>query len=123
MSTSNNAAYRADQVGSFLRSQPLKDARAAHLEGRLAIDDLRAIEDRAILQVLELQREVGVDIYSDGEFRRGGWSGDFQEAVEGYIPGEPPVVMTWHGGAAAAVTPRTMAGIGLQSRVIGQKLR
>jgi 5-methyltetrahydropteroyltriglutamate--homocysteine methyltransferase len=127
MSTSNHTAYRADQVGSFLRSQQLKDARAAHVEGRLPVDDLRAIEDREILQVLELQREVGIDIYSDGEFRRGGWSGDFQEAVAGYVPGEPPVVMSWHGGsgggAAAAVAPRTTAGIGLQSRVIGEKLR
>jgi len=76
--------------------------------------------------VLELQREVGIDVYSDGEFRRGGWSGDFQEAVEGYVAGAPPVVMTWHGGArggAATAAPPSLAGIGIQSRVIGEKLR
>jgi len=118
--------FRADHVGSFLRPQELKDARVAHLEGKLPLDELRAIEDREILKVLELQREVGIDVYSDGEFRRGGWSGDFQEAVEGYVAGAPPVVMTWHGGAgggAATAAPPSLAGIGIQSRVIGEKLR
>jgi 5-methyltetrahydropteroyltriglutamate--homocysteine methyltransferase len=88
------------------------------------LEELRAIEDREILKILELQRTVNVDVYSDGEFRRGGWSGDFQEAVEGYVPGAPPVTMTWHGGASSSGgAPPSMAGIGIQSRVIGQKLR
>jgi 5-methyltetrahydropteroyltriglutamate--homocysteine methyltransferase len=118
--------YRADQVGSFLRPQQLKDARAAHERGDLSVDQLREIEDREILRVLEMQKHVGIDIYSDGEFRRGGWASDFQEAMDGYVPGAPPVTMTWHspGAPATAVeAPPAPAGTAGFSRVIGEKLR
>ena len=67
------SVFRADQVGSFLRPQAVKDAHTAYTQGQLSVDQLREIEDRAILDVLELQKQVGVDIFSDGEFRRGGW--------------------------------------------------
>ncbi|MBV9895189.1 MAG: cobalamin-independent methionine synthase II family protein [Chloroflexi bacterium] len=119
-------AYRADQVGSFLRSDELKQARAAHAEGRLDSEALREIEDREILRVLEMQRQVGIDVVSDGEFRRGGWASDFQEAVDGYVPGAPPVAMSWHAGPATAAVAESApaeAGAGLVSRVIGAKLR
>src|SRR5437764_2480356 len=118
--------YRADQVGSFLRSQELRDAHAAHGRGELAIERLREVEDREILRVLEMQKAVGIDVVSDGEYRRGGWAGDFQEAVEGYVPGSPPVVMSWHssGGGGTATLEAPPAGIGGPvSRVIGGKLR
>jgi 5-methyltetrahydropteroyltriglutamate--homocysteine methyltransferase len=122
------AAYRADQVGSFLRSDELKQARSAHAQGELPLEQLRAIEDREILRVLDLQRQVGIEVFTDGEYRRGGWSTDFAEAVDGFVPGTPPVVMTWHDSAA---TPRTdqpagAAGTGTATpagRIIGQRLR
>jgi methionine synthase II (cobalamin-independent) len=120
-------AYRADQVGSFLRSDELKQARAAHAEGRMSLEALREVEDREILRVLEMQRQVGIDVISDGEFRRGGWASDFQEAVDGYVPGAPPVTMSWHAGPASSGTATAeapaQAGAGLVSRVIGAKLR
>jgi 5-methyltetrahydropteroyltriglutamate--homocysteine methyltransferase len=123
-------AYRADQVGSFLRSDELKQARAAHQQGSLSLEALRAVEDREILRLLEMQKHVGIDVVSDGELRRGGWASDFQEAVAGYVPGDPPVTMSWHagpasgGGAATAeAAPPRQAGTGLVSRVIGGKLR
>jgi 5-methyltetrahydropteroyltriglutamate--homocysteine methyltransferase len=118
-------AYRADQVGSFLRSDELKAARAAQQQGSLTVDQLREIEDREILRVLEMQKQVGVDVVTDGEFRRGGWASDFQEAVAGYVPGAPPVVLSWHspsGGTAAAEAPPTTPSTGIVSRVIGEKL-
>ncbi|HEY2596230.1 MAG TPA: cobalamin-independent methionine synthase II family protein, partial [Chloroflexota bacterium] len=117
--TSNT--YRADQVGSFLRSDELKQARAAHDQGNLPLEQLREIEDREILRVLDMQRQVGIDVVSDGEFRRGGWASDFQEAVAGYVPGAPPVVLSWHspsGGSVVASAPPA----GIVSRVIGEKL-
>jgi 5-methyltetrahydropteroyltriglutamate--homocysteine methyltransferase len=127
------ARYRADQVGSFLRSQELKDAHAAQQQGNLPLERLREIEDREILRVLDLQKQVGIDVLSDGEYRRGGWASDFQEAMDGYVPGSPPVVMTWSsagsGGAATLAAPPAPAtaqagappaGAG---RVIGEKLR
>jgi 5-methyltetrahydropteroyltriglutamate--homocysteine methyltransferase len=64
---------RADHCGSFIRPARLRQARVDYLEGRLPEADLAAIEDDAILDVLKLQREAGLQIYSDGEFRRANW--------------------------------------------------
>jgi 5-methyltetrahydropteroyltriglutamate--homocysteine methyltransferase len=118
----SSTPYRADQVGSFLRSDELKQARAAHQQGSITLEQLREVEDREILRVLEMQRQVDIDVVSDGEFRRGGWASDFQEAVAGYVPGTPPVVLSWHspsdGSAVTAGAPPT----GMVSRVIGEKL-
>src|SRR3979411_1027075 len=92
--------YRADQVGSFLRSAELKDAHAAQQNGSLPLERLRELEDAEILKVLDMQKQVGIDVFSDGEYRRGGWASDFQEAVAGYVPGSPPVTMSWHSSGA-----------------------
>jgi 5-methyltetrahydropteroyltriglutamate--homocysteine methyltransferase len=119
---SEQPRYRADQVGSFLRSDELKAARAASQQGSQTVEQLREIEDREILRVLEMQKQVGIDVYSDGEFRRGGWASDFQQAVDGYVPGEPPVVLSWHSTGATAVA-ESPAQTGIVSRVIGEKLR
>jgi 5-methyltetrahydropteroyltriglutamate--homocysteine methyltransferase len=112
------ARFRADQVGSFLRPTDLKEAHAAHSEGRLPLDELRRLEDMAIMEVLELQNMVGIDVFSDGEFRRGGWSGDFAEAVEGYVQGAPAVSVF---NTSAGNAPRQRPGG--QGRVIGDTLR
>jgi 5-methyltetrahydropteroyltriglutamate--homocysteine methyltransferase len=117
--------YRADQVGSFLRGDELKQARAAQQQGSLTLEQLRELEDREILRVLDMQKQVGIDVVSDGEFRRGGWASDFQEAVAGYVPGAPPVVLSWHspsGTVPAAEAPPTTPSTGIVSRVIGEKL-
>jgi 5-methyltetrahydropteroyltriglutamate--homocysteine methyltransferase len=116
------ARYRADQVGSFLRAQDLKDASNGYRQGNLPLERLREIEDREILKVLDMQRQVGIDVVSDGEYRRGGWASDFQDAVAGYVPGSPPVVMSWHTPSGGEATPEP-AGTGGGGRVIGQKLQ
>jgi 5-methyltetrahydropteroyltriglutamate--homocysteine methyltransferase len=97
--------YRADQVGSFLRPPELKEARDRFARGETSADDLRAAEDAAILKVLDLQRQSGIPIFSDGEYRRSGWSGGFVESVNGYIPGEPAVRPRFQGGAGVATAP------------------
>ncbi len=71
-------AYRADHLGSFLRSKAVLDARAAHAK------DLREIEDRQILGLLAKQKELGFDIFTDGEVRREGFMSDLVEAVDGF---------------------------------------
>ena len=78
--------YRAEHVGSLLRPPELLQARAAHSQGRISIADLRAEEDRAISDALEGQRQLGLDILSDGEMRRGSWLTDMADAVEGFVP-------------------------------------
>jgi 5-methyltetrahydropteroyltriglutamate--homocysteine methyltransferase len=113
------SAFRADHVGSFLRPPELKEAHTAHVQGRLPLAELRQLEDRAIEDVLALQREVGVDVFSDGEFRRGGWASDFSEAVDGYVTGTPAVtVLNTERGNNPAMPPQAA-----RRGVIGQKLR
>jgi 5-methyltetrahydropteroyltriglutamate--homocysteine methyltransferase len=90
--------YRADQVGSLLRPPALLDARQRYRAGQLPLEELSAIEDQAILDALAMQREVGLQIFTDGEFRRGGWLTDLAEAVEGFVPERAP--LTWHRGEA-----------------------
>ena len=72
--------YRADHVGSFLRPRAVLDARAI-----LTVDpeQLKAIEDEHILRVLARQKDLGFDIFTDGELRRGGFMSDFYESVDG----------------------------------------
>ena len=78
--------FRADHVGSLLRPQSLLDARAAHARGELDDDALKAAEDTAIRDVLQMQKDAGVDVYSDGEFRRSSWLDALYEAADGLEP-------------------------------------
>ena len=59
--------YRADHVGSLLRPQAVLDAHAALREGKMSEDAVRQIEDKAILEALQMQRQVGIEVLSDGE--------------------------------------------------------
>lgn len=68
-----NAIARADVVGSLLRPPELQEARQALREGRITAAELRAVEDRVVLQHIALQERVGVDVLSDGEARRTNW--------------------------------------------------
>jgi len=79
----------ADHCGSLLRPQELRSARAAHALGRMGDDELRGIEDKAILRAFELQRQVGLRIYSDGEFRRKFFHEALESAAEGVADAGP----------------------------------
>ena len=88
--------YRADQVGSFLRPPELREAHTAFMQGNLPEEEIRRLEDQEILKVLEMQRSVGIEVLSDGEFRWSGWGSDFRESVDGYVPGTLPVQLHQH---------------------------
>jgi 5-methyltetrahydropteroyltriglutamate--homocysteine methyltransferase len=75
--------FRADHVGSLLRPAELAEARARFKAGQIDADDLRASEDEAILGVIELQREAGLQTVTDGEFRRTSWHMDFIYSLGG----------------------------------------
>jgi methionine synthase II (cobalamin-independent) len=81
-----STVYRADRCGSLIRPEKLRQARADFVHGRIDHSRLKEVEDAAIRDVLALQREVGLDVYSDGEFRRGFWlsaiSEEFFEGLE-----------------------------------------
>jgi 5-methyltetrahydropteroyltriglutamate--homocysteine methyltransferase len=89
------ATYRADQVGSLLRPPELLKARADVAEGKVDAEYLRYEEDRAILNVLSLQRQIGLDVVTDGEYRRGAWMTDMADSVDGFV--KQSAVMSWKG--------------------------
>ena len=91
-------AFRADQIGSFLRPAQVKEARRAFSAGNIDRDQLTEIEDKAILNALERQKQTGIDIFSDGEFRRASFQNDVADSVEGYTESDrPAVVRIWQG--------------------------
>ena len=99
------AKYRADHIGSLLRPAELLQARSAHSDTA----QLRALEDKHILRAIERQKELGFKIFTDGEFRRGNFMSDFNEAVEGIDEGVA-VARTWQTGAGASPRPSMVPG-------------
>jgi 5-methyltetrahydropteroyltriglutamate--homocysteine methyltransferase len=76
--------FRADHVGSFIRPVKLIEARDACDAGRLPREELRAIEDAAIRDVVAMQHRVGLQSITDGELRRHNWRDGFFESVAGF---------------------------------------
>src|SRR3954469_5066637 len=75
--------FRADHVGSLLRPRHLLDARAAAADGRMSGEELRAVEDDAIRDVVRMQEDIGLQSATDGEFRRTSWHMDFIYQLRG----------------------------------------
>jgi 5-methyltetrahydropteroyltriglutamate--homocysteine methyltransferase len=81
--------YRADHIGSFLRPPELLEAKRAGGSQRV-----RDLEDSHISRVLAKQKELGFEIFTDGELRRDNFMSDFTDAVEGFDMGDA-VARTW----------------------------
>ncbi|MGE0059398.1 MAG: 5-methyltetrahydropteroyltriglutamate--homocysteine S-methyltransferase, partial [Dehalococcoidia bacterium] len=77
------APYRADHVGSLLRPPELLQARQDHRDGTISADKLRELEDRCIDRALQLQKDAGLDVFTDGEYRRAWWAGELAASIEG----------------------------------------
>ena len=75
--------FRADHVGSLLRSVALKEARAKREKGEITPETLKAIEDREIEALIRKQEEAGLKSITDGEYRRASWQTDFLLALDG----------------------------------------
>jgi 5-methyltetrahydropteroyltriglutamate--homocysteine methyltransferase len=109
-------ALRADQVGSLLRPPALLQARIDFGAGRLDLAGLRAEEDRAILDAVRRQRDCGIDVCSDGEFRRANFMAGVSDAVDGFVQGEPPPLPLKGGGGQPAGARRPVVGGELRTR-------
>jgi 5-methyltetrahydropteroyltriglutamate--homocysteine methyltransferase len=83
MPSRDTPPFRADHVGSLLRPPALTGARAEFKAGRIDGDELRSVEDEAILDAMALQRDAGLQTVTDGEFRRTSWHMDFIYALDG----------------------------------------
>ncbi len=81
--TRNKPPFRADQVGSLLRSPAIKEARTKYETGELDDGQLREVEDREISAVIRKQEEVGLKAVTDGEYRRSWWHFDFLGGLDG----------------------------------------
>jgi 5-methyltetrahydropteroyltriglutamate--homocysteine methyltransferase len=75
--------FRADHVGSILRTAPLKDARAKHAAGEMSAAALQEVEDREIEKIIKKQEDIGLKLATDGEFRRSWWHYDFFDMLDG----------------------------------------
>jgi methionine synthase II (cobalamin-independent) len=101
--------YRADQVGSLTRPDELKRARIAYRSRQITRGALRELEDQAILDALAHQKQVGMPIFSDGEFRRDAWQTDLSDAVEGFVTDYPVVKRTLPDGRVVELEMHTKA--------------
>ena len=75
--------FRCDVVGSFLRPQELKDARANFAAGKITREQLTEVEDRCIIDLIKKEEQVGLTAITDGEFRRSWWHLDFMWGFNG----------------------------------------
>lgn len=75
--------FRYDVVGSFLRPQELKDARAKFAQGELSQAELTAVEDKCIIDLIKKEEAAGLKAVTDGEFRRSYWHLDFFWGLQG----------------------------------------
>jgi 5-methyltetrahydropteroyltriglutamate--homocysteine methyltransferase len=111
----NMNRFRGDQVGSLLRPSSVLEARAAFQRHDIELAELRRVEDAAILETLEMQRASGIDVLSDGEFRRGSWLTSMAESVEGFVPAS--TMLRWHGpGGGDEASTSQIVGAPLRRR-------
>ncbi len=82
------SAIRTDVVGSLLRPDALARARLIHERGEIGEGEFRAAENEAIDPAIRLQEQIGLDVVTDGEFRRLNFQDSFGEAVSGYDRGQ-----------------------------------
>jgi 5-methyltetrahydropteroyltriglutamate--homocysteine methyltransferase len=115
-------AYRAEHVGSFLRPAPLLEARRNPAFDR---HRLHTIEDQHIQRVLERQKDLGFEVFTDGELRRRNFMSDFTDAVEGFdMSDASPRDWAWaETGAAAAMAPEQDPGVSRVGGIVTAKVR
>ena len=107
---------RAEQVGSLLRPPDLLAARTAFADGRLDLASLRAKENESIRAAVERQRDIGLDVFVDGEMRRYSWLTGMADAVDGFL--SDSVTLEWHGpgGGREATTAKIVGAPAAQAR-------
>jgi 5-methyltetrahydropteroyltriglutamate--homocysteine methyltransferase len=104
--------FRADMVGSLLRTAPLKAARDQRARGAITLEELRQVEDREIRGIIGKQEEIGLQAVTDGEFRRAWWHFDFLGGLDGVELIEVEHGIQFAGVQTKAQAPRVMGKIG-----------
>jgi 5-methyltetrahydropteroyltriglutamate--homocysteine methyltransferase len=104
MSTRTTPPFRADHVGSFLRPAYLLQARDQKAKGEITAEQLRAVEDKAIAEIVQFQQDVGLQSVTDGEFRRTYFHLDFLEQLGG-VKADIPVTIKRPDGTEELAPP------------------
>jgi 5-methyltetrahydropteroyltriglutamate--homocysteine methyltransferase len=99
-------------VGSLLRPEPLKDARAQRTAGKITAEQLRAVEDREIIKAVRKQEEIGLQLATDGEFRRAYWHFDFLAHLDGCKLVRADHGIVFHGVETKAETVNVVGKVG-----------
>lgn len=92
-----NTPFRYDYVGSFLRPERLKKARADYENKRITADALKQVEDECIRELVQKQKDAGYQVITDGEFRRATWHLDFMWGFEGVGHSRTQTGLPFHG--------------------------
>ena len=94
---SKQIPFRYDFVGSFLRPANLKAAREGFENGKISVDELKAVEDKEIEKLINKQKELGYPVITDGEFRRATWHLDFMWGFDGVAHEKTKTGLPFHG--------------------------
>jgi 5-methyltetrahydropteroyltriglutamate--homocysteine methyltransferase len=97
--------FRGDQVGSLLRPPLLLEARRRAEAKEISPEELREAENEAIAAAVKMQKEAGVDVFTDGEFRRADFRAGIVDAFDGITAKE--FQMPWHGPDGMVKLPGT----------------
>ena len=104
--------FRADMVGSLLRTAPLKEAREKFQKRSISMAEFRAVEDREIIALIRKQEAIGLQGITDGEFRRAYWHFDFLEELEEVESVAGDSGMNFKGGVGVPKALRVTGRIG-----------
>jgi methionine synthase II (cobalamin-independent) len=107
---------RTDVVGSLLRPEALALARGRYGRGEIGEDEFRAAEDAAVDRAIRLQEQIGLDVVTDGEFRRLNFQDSFGEAVSGYDRGQATLEFYDQRTAGARPLRRFDLSLGVEQR-------
>ena len=119
--------FRADHVGSLLRPPALLQARDDFAQGRIDAERLRAVEDEAIRDAVKLQEDVGLQVATDGEFRRSSWHMDFIYQLEGIGTADDKITVRFHNAQGdiefEAAALHVGSKVGLSHTIFGDAFR
>jgi 5-methyltetrahydropteroyltriglutamate--homocysteine methyltransferase len=107
--------FRADVVGSILRTAALKEGRAKREKGEISAAQLKEVEDREIETIVKKQEEVGLQVATDGEFRRSWWHFDFYDMLDGVEIQELDHGIQFQGVQTRPRTPRITGKLGFSN--------
>ncbi len=115
--------FRADMVGSLLRTPALKLAREQRQRAEITDAALREVEDREVVALVRKQEQVGLQAVTDGEFRRAYWHFDFLEHLDGVTAVDLDSGMNFKGGVGINKALRITGKVGFTGHPMVEHFR